>query len=83
MGIKSNPKEQVTVRLSAALVHYMDELVAAGVFTSRAAFLDQAAERQRRYHLALGDLDILVKDQEKDDLDELAQWGAHRPLDLD
>ena len=77
------PKEQVTVRLSAALVAYMDELVAEGVFPSRAAFLDQAAERERRYHLALRDLDILGNDQEKDDLHELAQWGAHRPLDLD
>jgi Arc/MetJ-type ribon-helix-helix transcriptional regulator len=83
MGTKSKPKEQVTVRLDADLVAFFDQQVANGVFATRAAFLNQAAERQRRYQLALGDIAILERDQEKDDLHELAEWNATRPAGLD
>jgi len=83
MGTKSAQKEQVTVRLDADLVAFIDQQVEDGVFATRAAFLNQAAERQRRYQLALHDIAILNNDREKDDLHELAQWNVRRPLDLD
>jgi Arc/MetJ-type ribon-helix-helix transcriptional regulator len=83
MGTKAEPKEQVTVRLRADLVAFMDQSVEDGVFATRAAFLNQAAERQRRYQLALHDIAILSSDHDKDDLHEIALWNARRPLDLD
>lgn len=76
-------KAQVTVRISAETVAYIDDLVARGLIESRAAYLDAAAERQRRWDLGLRDLAILSQPQEeKDDLDGLAQWAAKVPLGL-
>jgi Arc/MetJ-type ribon-helix-helix transcriptional regulator len=84
MRTKSVAKTQVTVRISADHVAYIDQLVSEGRVESRAAFLDQAAERQRRWGLGLRDLAILSHSTgEKDDLDGVAEWAARTPLDID
>lgn len=83
MRTKSVPKTQVTVRISADHVAYIDQLVNEGRVESRAAYLDLAAERQRRWELGLRDLAILSQPtDEKDDLDGLAEWAARTPLDI-
>ncbi len=83
MQLRPDPKTQVTVRISAEAVAFIDELVASGEVTSRAAFLDQAAERQRRHILGLRDLEILaaIGDDDPDDLNGLARWNQAQPRD--
>lgn len=71
------PKVQVTVRLPAAVVRRMDELVAEGVVASRAAFLERAAELDRRREQAQREAVILLahEGRAEDDLAGLARWA--------
>jgi Arc/MetJ-type ribon-helix-helix transcriptional regulator len=77
------PKTQVTVRISAEIVAYIDELVERGEIESRASYLDRAAERQRRWERNMTDLAILSRaTDDGDDLDKLAHWSAQQIVDL-
>lgn len=79
------PKTQVTVRLSAETVRHIDEQVDNGLVLSRAAYLDQAAEWQRRREAADRDAAILagLAGEAYPDLDGLAEHVAGTPLELD
>ncbi|WP_019876876.1 hypothetical protein [Sporichthya polymorpha] len=89
MLTKPGAKTQVTIRVSAELVAFVDDLVANGDVASRAAYFDRAGERERRHWLALNDLRILEQDRlEQDradtgDLGDLAAWAAKQATDLD
>lgn len=71
---------QITVRLPDDLVATVDQMVASGRARSRASVVERALERHIRHELALRDIEIL-KNTEDPDMDALAAWGAHLPLD--
>ncbi len=76
---------QITVRLPDDEVQFLDDQVAAGRATSRAAAVSAAVRRERRRLVAIRDLEILTAAEhaDPDDLDGLARHAARRPLDLD
>lgn len=77
-------KTQVTVRLPTDIVRHMDELIAKGLVASRAAYLEQAAEWQRRWEAAERDAAILAGVAEPyPDLDGLTERAARTPLDFE
>jgi Arc/MetJ-type ribon-helix-helix transcriptional regulator len=71
---------QIAVRLPEELVRFIDELVADGRASSRAAAVTQALQRERRREMAARDAAILAAGQ-PDDLDGLAEHVAQLPLD--
>ncbi|WP_138757550.1 ribbon-helix-helix domain-containing protein [Modestobacter altitudinis] len=71
---------QVAVRLPEELVRFIDQLVADGRASSRAAAVSQALQRERRRELAARDAAILAGGP-SDDLDGLAEHVAALPLD--
>jgi Arc/MetJ-type ribon-helix-helix transcriptional regulator len=83
-GLGMEAKTQVTVRLSAETVQHMDEAVAAGIVVSRAAYLEHAAEWQRRREGAERDAAILAGIGEPyPDLDGFTEHTSRTPLDID
>ncbi len=78
MEIKSSEKTQVTVRISADLVAHIDHLVETGQASSRAAYLDHAARRQRQLEVAERDAAILLNSKPDDDEISLTRWFATR-----
>lgn len=74
---------QVAVRLSDEIASFIDAEVAAGHAKSRAAVITRALEREKRYQTALSDVEVLERVQEVDDFDELAEYAARLPIDLD
>ena len=73
--------KQLTVRLPDGLVDFIDQRVAQGKATSRAAVVSAAIERERRRAIAERDAAILSRRQDDDDLDELASYAAGISLD--
>jgi Arc/MetJ-type ribon-helix-helix transcriptional regulator len=72
---------QIAVRLPEDLVDFIDQLVASGRASSRAAVVSQALRRERRREVAARDAAILAAAGEGDDLDELARHVVDLPLD--
>lgn len=78
MGIKSDEKTQVTVRIGADVVAHIDQMVESGKAASRAAYLDRAARRQRQLELAEQDAAILAKSEPDPDELSLLEWMRTR-----
>jgi Arc/MetJ-type ribon-helix-helix transcriptional regulator len=74
---------QIAVRLADEIVTFVDAEVAAGRAPSRAAVVARALERERRLQLAYADVEILKRVHDADDLDDLAEYAAGLPIDLD
>lgn len=72
---------QIAVRLPEELVAFLDQLVADGRSTSRAAAVTRALQRERRREMAAHDAAILATDQRPDDLDDLAAHASRQSLD--
>ena len=68
---------QIAVRLPDPVVAFLDEEVAAGRVSSRAALVASALEREMRRLLAERDVEILQRDGVADDLDGLVDWSAN------
>ena len=74
--------KQIAVRLPEDLVAFLDDLVAHGQASSRAAAVAKAVERQRRREVAERDVAILARTRDDDDgLDRLAEFAAGTPID--
>lgn len=73
--------KQVALRLSNDLVAYIDEAVAEGRVTSRAALVADALDRDRRRQRAERDAEILAAAGTDRDLDDLADYAATVPMD--
>jgi Arc/MetJ-type ribon-helix-helix transcriptional regulator len=71
---------QLTVQLPEELVQYVDQLVADGRASSRAAVVSRALERERRRELAARDAATLTTVGD-DDFDALAEQARRTPLD--
>ncbi|MGO4957121.1 YlcI/YnfO family protein [Luteococcus sp. Sow4_B9] len=67
---------QIAVRLPDELVAFLDQSVAEGLVTSRAALVSRAVEREMRRQSAIADAAILATQGAEDDLDELVIWAA-------
>lgn len=67
---------QIAVRLPDDLVAFLDEVVARGEATSRAAVITRTLERERRERAAAEDARILAELGPHDDLDDLVTWTA-------
>ena len=76
---------QMTVRLSDESARYIDELVATGRASSRAAALDKVVRRQKRREAAQRDALIYARGGEDPELAGFADAaiGTLRPGDLD
>jgi Arc/MetJ-type ribon-helix-helix transcriptional regulator len=72
---------QIAVRLPEELVEFIDSLIAAGRFPSRAAVVSRALQRERRRELAARDAAILAVTEDDDELDALSEHAARTPLD--
>lgn len=73
--------KQVALRLSNDLVAYIDEAVAKGRATSRAALVADALDRDRRRQRAERDAAILAAESTDHDLDDLADYAATVSMD--
>ena len=74
---------QIAVRLRDSTVEFLDRLVADGQATSRASFVERALAREFRRLIAARDAAILAEAGPDPDLDSLADYAAHTPLDVD
>ncbi len=75
---------QIAVRLPDELIRYVDEQVAAGHATSRAALVSRALDRERRRSAAARDAAILAAARDEEGFDGLAGYAAAVGLpDLD
>lgn len=73
---------QIAIRLPGDMVAFLDESVAAGKASSRAALVARAVEREMRRQAAEQDAAILRERGAADDLDELVEWSvAHATLE--
>ena len=68
---------QIAVRLPEAMVAFLDQAVAQGKATSRAALVTSALEREMRRQAAEADATILRERGAADDLDALVDWTTH------
>jgi Arc/MetJ-type ribon-helix-helix transcriptional regulator len=79
---------QMTVRIPDNLARYVDDRVEAGAASSRAEFIAHALDElmrqeEREREIALVD-ELNARDESLyPDLDGLAEWGTHQPMDLD
>ncbi len=73
--------KQIAVRLPDDLVEFIDQLIAHGRATSRAAVVARAVARERRREIAERDAAILSQARRDPDLDRLAEYAARTPLD--
>ncbi|SDM15061.1 hypothetical protein [Microbacterium azadirachtae] len=69
---------QIAVRLPDPVVAFLDEEVAAGRVSSRAALVASALEREMRRLLAERDVEILHREGAADELDGLVDWAVDR-----
>lgn len=67
---------QIAVRLPDEMVAFLDQAVADGRVTSRAALVTSALEREMRRMLAERDAQVLRRKGAADDLDALADWSV-------
>ena len=75
--------KQIAVRLPEDIVDFVDELVRDGQAGSRAIVVRRALERERRRTIAARDAEILARAATDADMDSLARYAAHAPLDLE
>jgi Arc/MetJ-type ribon-helix-helix transcriptional regulator len=75
--------KQVAVRLPDDLVGFVDEIIASGRASSRAAVVTRALERERRRAVAARDAEILARTGPDRDLAGLAEHTAGNPIALD
>jgi Arc/MetJ-type ribon-helix-helix transcriptional regulator len=75
--------KQIAVRLRDDLVGFVDEIVASGRESSRAAVVTRALERERRHAVATRDAEILARTGPDPDLAGLAEHAAGHPIALD
>ncbi|MEV4510560.1 hypothetical protein AB0K00_16515 [Dactylosporangium sp. NPDC049525] len=73
---------QIAVRLPDDIVKYIDQEIADGTASSRAAVVLRALERDRRRQEAEHDARIYAADPDSE-FDDLAAWAARRPMDID
>jgi antitoxin MazE3 len=73
--------KQIAVRLPDDIVEFVDDVVAEGDATSRAAVVSRALRRERRRRLAARDAVILAGAGRDRELDELARYAAGVELD--
>ena len=74
---------QIAVRLPGSMVEFLDRLVAEGQATSRASVVERALAREFRRQIAVRDAAILAEAGADPDLDNLADYAARTPLDVD
>ncbi len=67
---------QIAVRLPEDLVRYVDEQVAAGRASSRAALVSRALAREMRRDAAVRDAVILAAGRDEEGFDGLAGYAA-------
>ncbi len=67
---------QIAVRLPDEMVAFLDQSVASGKATSRAALVARAVEREMRRHAAQQDAEVLNRVGPEDDLDALVSWSV-------
>ncbi|WP_434142134.1 ribbon-helix-helix domain-containing protein [Leucobacter sp. gxy201] len=67
---------QIAVRLPERMVEFLDNAVAEGRASSRAALVSSAIEREMRRMLAERDVELLQRHGAADDLDGLVDWTA-------
>lgn len=70
---------QIAVRLPDEMVAFLDDSVAAGKASSRAALVAVALEREMRARAAEADVLVLDRLGAADDLDDLVDWSVSRP----
>ncbi|HKG04697.1 MAG TPA: ribbon-helix-helix domain-containing protein [Conexibacter sp.] len=75
--------KQVAVRLPDDLVAFVDEIIASGRASSRAAVVTRALERERRRAVAARDAEILARTGPDRDLAGLAEHTAGNTIALD
>lgn len=73
--------KQIAVRLPDELVEFIDKLIEHGHAPSRASVVARAVEQERRRAAATRDAAILAQVEPDTDLDHLAEFAAHTPLD--
>lgn len=71
---------QIAVRLPDDVVSFLDGEVAAGRAPSRTSIVLSAIEADMRRRIAERDAEILRTLGAADDLDELVEWTARRPV---
>ena len=74
---------QITVRLPDSMVEFLDRLVAEGQATSRASVVERALAREFRRQIAARDAAILAVAGADPGMDNLAEYAARAPLDVD
>jgi Arc/MetJ-type ribon-helix-helix transcriptional regulator len=74
---------QIAVRLPDIMVEQLDALVAEGKATSRASVIERALAREFRRLIAARDAAILSGSGPDPDMDSLADFAAHTPMDLE
>ena len=74
---------QIAVRLPDAIVEQLDRLVADGRANSRASVIERALAREFRRQIAARDAAILASSGPDADMDALADYAAHTPMDID
>ena len=74
---------QIAVRLPDDIVAFLDQQVDTDQAPSRAAVVLRALRREQRRALAVHDAKILAATQKPDDLDGLAEWATHHPVNID
>lgn len=73
---------QIAVRLPDDIVKYIDQEIADGTASSRAAVVLRALERDRRRQEAEHDARIYAANP-SDEFDDLHAWASRRPMDID
>ena len=74
---------QIAVRLPDSMVEFLDRLVAEGHATSRASVVERALAREFRRQIAARDAAILAEAGADPGMDNLAEYAARVPLDVD
>lgn len=69
---------QIAVRLPDEMVAFLDDSVAAGKASSRAALVASALEREMRTRAAEADVLLLDRMDAADGLDDLVAWSVGR-----
>ena len=76
-------KQQIAVRLEGDLVAFVDDIVASGGASSRAAVIARALEREQRRLVAARDAEILARTEPDRDLEAIVRGTAQAMPDDD
>jgi predicted transcriptional regulator len=74
---------QIAVRLPDSMVAQLDRLVAESDAPSRASVIERALAREFRRQLAARDAAILAGAGQDTDMDNLADFAARTPMDIE